>query len=81
MEADISRIIVCEQVQEHFLEQKHKLFDQELIDRLKQRGMRVKRLDSKRKREQEGKIVKRLDPSSSTHNNYQTEEIDGIVQI
>ena len=51
-EADVSRIMFCKQdVQDHFLEQPHRLHDKEIIEGLKPRGMMVERLHTKAKTE------------------------------
>ena len=80
-EANISKIIIFGEVQEYLLERSHRLHDQELIERLKRKGMTVKRLNNKQRREQERITVKQSDLSTSTNDDDQTEEITGTVQI
>ena len=80
-EADRSRMFFCEQyMQDHFLEPTHRLHDQELIERLKQRETTVKRLDNKQRREQEVINVKQSDISTSTNDDDPIDDTTGIVQ-
>ena len=67
-------------MQDHFLEPTHRLHDQELIERLKQRETTVKRLDNKQRREQEVINVKQSDISTSTNDDDPIDDTTGIVQ-